>query len=228
MLASLIVTIDGPAASGKSTMARLLAERLQAIFLDTGAMYRAVTLAAMQAGIDVTDPQQVLGVLETHTFDFEPGPGQMRVRLDGLDITEAIRCPEVTQNVRFIADEPGIRQRLVRRQQDMAESAERVVTEGRDQGTVAFPTARVKIFLTADPAERARRRQADLSSQGIRQDMDDIYQRIVRRDQGDRQRRVGALQPAPDAVHVDTTGLSIEQSLERLVAVVQQRCQGQV
>jgi cytidylate kinase len=208
-------------------MARLLAERLDATFLDTGAMYRAVTLAAMRAGVDLAEPQQVLEVMDAHMFDFEPGPGQMRVRLDGRDVTDAIRDPEVTQNVRFIADEPRIRQRLVRRQQELAEHAERVVTEGRDQGTVAFPTARVKVFLTADPAERARRRQADLSSQGIRQDRDDIHQQIIRRDRRDQQRPVGALQPADDAVHVDTTGLSIEQSIERLMAVVQQRCQEQ-
>jgi cytidylate kinase len=223
-MASWVVTIDGPAASGKSTMARLLAERLGATFLDTGAMYRAVTLAAMQAGIDLQDSQQVLKVMDTRLFDFKPGSGPMTVYLEGHDVTDAIRQPEVTNNVCFIAGNPYIRERLVHMQQALARSVERVVTEGRDQGTVAFPTARVKVFLTADPAERARRRQVDLASQGIQQDLRDIQQCIICRDESDRQRQVGALKPAPDAVHVDTTGLSIEQSIAYLVDLVQERC----
>jgi cytidylate kinase len=215
-MAELIVTIDGPAGSGKSTMARLLAERLGATFLDTGAMYRAVTLAAVRDGIELTDEAQLVRVLERHTFDFEAAPGRMLVRIDGQDVTEAIRDSGLTAQVRHIAAAPRVRERLVALQRAFAARHRRIVTEGRDQGTVVFPDAGIKLYLTATAVERARRRQAELEANGQPVDLREIQRAMEARDRSDESRAAGPLTPAADAVRVDTTGLSIEEAVERL------------
>jgi len=222
-MAELVITIDGPAASGKSTMARLLAERLGATFLDTGAMYRAVTLAAVRDGVDLTDEEQLLRVMEGHRFDFEAARGTMRVSLDGQDVTDAIRDHELTAKVRHAAAAPRVRERLVAMQRSFAARHDKIVTEGRDQGTVVFPEAQVKFYLTASAAERARRRKADLDARGTVADLQQLQQAIEARDKSDENRAVGPLKPAADAVLVDTTGLSIEQAVERLCHHVQAR-----
>jgi len=157
-----IVTIDGPAASGKSTVARLLAHRLGVSFLDTGAMYRAATLAAMRARIDMTNESEFLRIIESSKFQFSTEQGKTLVRLDGDDVTDEIRSPEVTANARYAASAPKVRARLVEMQRQIAAEKEKIVTEGRDQGTVAFPDANVKFFLTADAKTRAGRRQAEM------------------------------------------------------------------
>jgi len=223
-MADLVVTIDGPAASGKSTVARLLAEKLGAAFLDTGAMYRAVTLAAVGDRTALEDEEQLVGVVEKHRFDFEAAAGKMRVRIDGQDVTEAIRAEELTGKVRHVAAAPRVRQRLVRMQQAFAAAHRRVVTEGRDQGTVAFPDADVKFYLTAAAAERARRRGAELAAEGQNADVRQIQQAIEARDRSDENRAVGPLRPAPGALCVDTTGLSIEEVVEHLYRRVEERC----
>ena len=222
-MAGLVVTIDGPAASGKSTAARLLAERLDAAFLDTGAMYRAVTLAAVRDEADLADPQQLVDVMDRHRFDFEPARGRMLVRIEGRDVTEAIRDNELTAKVRYAAAAAPVRARLVEMQRAFAGKCGKVVTEGRDQGTVAFPGAGVKFYLTADAAERARRRVADLKAGGADADFEQVRREIESRDRSDESREVGPLKPAPDAIAVDTTGLSIEQVVERLYQLVVQR-----
>lgn len=223
-MADLVITIDGPAASGKSTMARLLAARLGAAFLDTGAMYRAVTLAAIRDGADLSDERQLIDVIERHRFDFESAGEKMLVRIDGQDVTEALRDSELTAQVRHAASAPQVRSRLVVMQRAFAAGHRRVVTEGRDQGTVAFPDADVKIFLTADAAERARRRVADLKAQGVDADLERTRQAIESRDRSDVNRAVGPLRPAADAVAFDSTNLSIEQAVERLYRIVEERC----
>ncbi len=223
-MADLVITIDGPAASGKSTMARLLAARLSAAFLDTGAMYRAVTLAAIRDGADLTDEEQLLDVIKRHRFDFESAGDKMLVRIDGQDVTEALRDSELTVQVRPVASAPQVRSRLVAMQRAFAAGHRRVVTEGRDQGTVAFPDADVKIFLTADAAERARRRVADLKAQGVDADLERTRRAIESRDRGDENRAIGPLRPAADAVAFDSTGLSIEQAAGRLYQIVEERC----
>jgi cytidylate kinase len=210
----LVVTIDGPAASGKSTVACLLAQRTNAAFLDTGAMYRAVTLAAMKAGADLTSKQRLLDILNETRFEFASSQNGMLAYMDGVDVTDRIRGPEVTANARYIAACAPARKRLVEMQRRFAEKYDKIITEGRDQGTVAFPDADVKFFLTADLDERARRRQADLAAVGVRQSLDQI-----RRD-----RSVGPLKPAEDAVIVDTTYLTIEQVVEKLLEHVRQKC----
>jgi CMP/dCMP kinase len=219
-----IITIDGPAASGKSTVARILAAKLDATFLDTGAMYRAATLAAMQDGVDLNDQQRILDVLDDTVFLFKATADGMLVQIDGVDATAQIRDPKVTANARYVACLAPARQRLVDMQRQFARAYERIVTEGRDQGTVVFPDANVKFYLTADLNERARRRQAELKAKGIQQTDDEIRQAILKRDQSDENRAVGPLKPADDAVIVDTTGLSIEQVVEKLVSCVKQKC----
>ena len=221
-MANLIITIDGPAASGKSTVARLLAEKLGASFLDTGAMYRAVTLAAMQAGVDMSDEEKLLEVLETGKFQFAVKEGKMTVCIDGVDITEQIREPKVTANARYIASAAKLREKLVRMQREFAAGEGKIVTEGRDQGTVAFPDADIKFYLTADSAERARRRQVELQAQGDDESLEQIQRDIEERDKSDENRTVGPLRQASDAVEIDTTDLGIEEVVEKLLRYVKE------
>jgi cytidylate kinase len=234
-MADLIITIDGPAASGKSTVARLLADRLNASFLDTGAMYRAVTLAVMRAGVDLNDERKLLDVMQKHEFQFSDLAGKMIVCIDDADVTEDIRSPDVTANARYIAAAPKVRERLVQMQRQFAAGRQKIVTEGRDQGTVAFSDADIKFFLTADLAERARRRQAELDArdssppQGVPKgeptsDEKDMRKAIEQRDKSDENRAVGPLKPAEDAIIVDTTNLNIEQVVQKLAGYVKEKC----
>ena len=220
----LIITIDGPAASGKSTVARLLAQRLGASFLDTGAMYRAVTLAAMWAGIDLSDEKKLLSIIQAHEFQFSLTDGKMVVYIDGADVTEQIRQPQVTANAWYIASATKVREKLVEMQRQFAASQQKIVTEGRDQGTVAFSDADIKFYLTADSAERARRRQAELQAKGVSENLEQIQKAIEQRDKSDRGRTVGPMKPAQDAIVIDTTNLSIEQVVEKLLVHVKEKC----
>jgi len=222
-MASLIITIDGPAASGKSTAARLLAERLGASFLDTGAMYRAVTLAAMRAGVDMSDEEKLLGLLRNREFQVDIKEGKTVVQIDGVDVTEQIRRSGVTANARYIASASKVREKLVEMQRQFAARHEKIVTEGRDQGTVAFPSADIKFYLTAEAAERARRRQAELQAEG-RENLEQIQRAIEERDKSDEDRGVGPLRPADEAIVVDTTDLSIEEVVEKLLCYVKEKC----
>lgn len=224
----LIITIDGPAASGKSTAARLLAERLGATFLDTGAMYRAVTLAAMQAGVNMKDEEKLLAILDNRKFQFSPAKqkagktqkGGMAVRIDGVDVTEQIREPEVTANARYIASAPRLRGRLVQMQRVFTAQELKIVTEGRDQGTIAFPNADIKFYLTAKKDERARRRKNELQNEGKSESLEKIQRAIEERDKSDETRTTGPLRPADDAIVIDTTKLSIEEVVEKLWKMV--------
>jgi cytidylate kinase len=223
-MADLVITIDGPAASGKSTAARLLARKLGASFLDTGAMYRAVTLAAMRAGVDLNDEQKLLDITQTCEFQFSVKAGEMTVRIDNADVTGHIRSPEVTANARYIAAAPRVREKLVQMQRQFAADRHRIVTEGRDQGTVAFDDADIKFYLTADSAERARRRLAEQQDKGGAGSLQEIQKAIEQRDKSDESRAVGPLKPAEDAIIVDTTNLNIEQVVEKLAGYVKQKC----
>ncbi len=217
-----IITIDGPAASGKSTVAKRIAKRLGCVFLDTGAMYRAVTLACMRADIDLRDADAIIAVLNSHHFEFD----QTQVKIDRWDASEAIRDPKVTENVKFIAGASAVRAKLVDLQRQFSKTHPIFVTEGRDQGTVAFPHAQVKIFLTADPVERARRRLAELQAKGLDQDLDSLTQAVIQRDRSDEQRDTGPLKAATDARHVDTTGLTLDQVVAVILDHVRGLCPG--
>jgi cytidylate kinase len=219
-LAKLVITIDGPAASGKSTVARLLAEKIGASFLDTGAMYRAVTIAAMRAGIDMADEHKLLDVLEKTKFGFDIKNSVMAASVNGVDVTEEVRRPEVTEKVHYVASAGKLREKLVKMQRQFAANHGKIVTEGRDQGTVAFADADIKFFLTASVAERAKRRYAELQVKGEKINLQQIEKDIERRDKGDRDRAVGPLKPASDAIIVDTTDLTIEQVVQKLLAYV--------
>lgn len=223
-MAKLIITIDGPAASGKSTVARALARKLGATFLDTGAMYRALTLAAMQAGINLSDEQKLLDVLDNTEFRFASDNNKMTVFINTVDVTDQIRSAHVTDNARYIASAPELRTRLVQMQRQFAANAEKIVTEGRDQGTVAFFDANIKFFLTAALAERAKRRQTELADQGTSPSLRQIQQAIKKRDASDENRTVGPLKPADDAFVVDTTNLTVEQVVEKLLRWTEKQC----
>jgi cytidylate kinase len=216
----LIITIDGPAGSGKSSTAKLLAAKLDASFLDTGAMYRAVTLAAMQNSCDFNNVGQLEKVIDSTNFEFKVKDSVMVVKINGSDATEKIRDPKVTANVHYIASQASLRERLVKLQRQFAAGSTKIVTEGRDQGTVVFPDANLKIFLTADNAERAKRRAVELSQNGYKVDISDLQKEIENRDLQDTSRKVAPLVPAQDAVLLDTTQLTLEQVVEKNLELV--------
>ncbi|MHC4293031.1 MAG: (d)CMP kinase [Planctomycetota bacterium] len=223
-MSNLVITIDGPAASGKSTVARLLAERIGASYLDTGAMYRAVTFAAMETGIDLQDEDQLSTVLKQRKFRFDDCEGIMRVYVDELDVTEQIRQPDVTEKSRYIASAIPIRTKLVEMQRQYAAGCQKVITEGRDQGTVAFPQADIKFYLTADVNVRAQRRYSELKTKGKMENLENVQRAIDNRDKSDQSRQVGPLKPADDAIVIDTTGLGIEQVVAKLFEYIKEKC----
>lgn len=214
----MIITIDGPAGAGKSTVARALARRLGFRYLDTGAMYRAVALAGLRRGIDWNDPHALADLARQLRLEWD---GQ-RLFLDGQDVTEAVRTTEVTQVTRYAADNPQVRAHLVALQRALADDHD-VVTEGRDQGTAVFPDAACKIFLTASVEERARRRALDMAARGEQVELERVRQAIEQRDREDATRPVGPLVRAPDAIEVWTDGLSVEEVVEHLAALVEAR-----
>jgi cytidylate kinase len=223
-MARLIVTIDGPAASGKSTVARLLAEKLNATFLDTGAMYRAATVACLRAGVDLTSAYLVIEVLNNTQFEFISSNNGMLVSVDGIDVTDQIRDPRVTTSARYIAANAQARRALVGLQRRFAEMHGRIVTEGRDQGTVAFPHAHVKFYLIADLDERARRRQAEMKIRGHEQTIEQICAAIEKRDKTDQERSSGPLKPADDAITIDTTDMNPQQVVDLMLLHVNEKC----
>jgi cytidylate kinase/pantoate ligase/cytidylate kinase len=211
----MIVTLDGPAGAGKSSTARALAARLGWCYMDTGAMYRAVALMALDRGIPLDDSAALAELAEGITIEFRDG----RVVVDGHDVSKEIRTDRITQATRPVADAPPVREAMKRIQRRMAEGMD-VVTEGRDQGSVVFPAAALKVFLTASPEERARRRHREEIERGNSASLTAILTAQSQRDEGDRTRAVGAMKPADDAVIVETDGLAPEAVVDRLVAMI--------
>ncbi len=209
----MVIAIDGPAGAGKSTVARALAERLGVPYLDSGAMYRCVALAALRDGADLEDGA-TLGRLAA---DLEIEPAEGRVWLDGEDVTEQIRAPEVSAAASRVSALPAVRQAMVERQRALIARGD-YVAEGRDIGTVVSPDAPLKVFLTANDAERARRRAAETGEA-----QDAVLAAQTSRDSRDREREHGPLRPAPDAVEIDTTGMSVEDVVDRVAALTRAR-----
>jgi len=212
------VTIDGPAGAGKSSIARRVAEQLSFEFLDTGALYRAVTLGAIRAEINLQDPAALVEFVRGVDLQWRDS----RVYLDGDDVTEQIRTPRVTEAIRYMADLPDVRVQLSRLQRQIAQGRD-IVTEGRDQGTDVFPDALCKFFLTASPEERARRRQRLLSEMGQSLSIEEIQTAQDLRDTQDRDRPIGALCPADDAVVISSDGMTQEEVIDQVLKVVRSR-----
>ena len=229
-MTKLTITIDGPAGSGKSTTARLLAEKIGAAFLDTGAMYRAVTLAAMQSRSDLNNVDALEKLIDSTNFKFDINNSHsprcdraatgMTVKINNKDITEQIRDPKVTENVFFIASVPSLRSRLVEMQRNFAEKYQKIVTEGRDQGTIVFPNADYKFFLTAEAAQRTKRRAKEMIEKGLEVDTAKLRKEIENRDAADKNRDTGPLVPAKDAIIIDNTNLTLEQTVNEILKII--------
>ena len=216
----IVVAVDGPAGAGKSTIARGLAGRLGFLYIDSGAMYRAVGLWALRAGLGLDDAYRLEQLARASRIELKPVGS--RVLLNGEDITEAIRTPEVSQAASRVSAFGGVRRAMVEEQRRMAAQTS-VVMEGRDIGTVVFPDADIKIFLDADPAERAARRLRESAEKGESIDPGELARQIRERDERDRTRSEAPLVQAPDAVYVDSTGLTIEQVEERILKLIRER-----
>lgn len=225
----MIVAIDGPAGSGKSTVARAMAAREHLTYLDTGAMYRSVTDAALTRGLDLDDARAVSELARDLDIVLDNGEQGPVVIVDGRDRTDAIRMPEVDANVSKVAAIPAVREAMVALQRKAAESTS-VVAEGRDIGTVVFPAAEVKVFLTADPSARARRRAVqrrggntatDANAQANAEEQAKIEAELIERDRKDSTRATAPLKPAEDAVHIDSTELTVDEVCDKICELME-------
>ena len=217
-LKNLIVAIDGPAGSGKSTISKLIAEKLGLLYIDTGAMYRALTLKAMRKSVRLEDEKVLADLARTTKIELEESNG-LRVLLDGEDVSIPIRTPEVTANVKYIARTPDVRREMVKLQRALGAKSGGVL-EGRDIGTVVFPDADFKFYLDASPEVRAKRRYKDMAELGAKQPVEKIKKDIVERETSDINRPVGALKKASDAIYIDTTDLSIEEVIGKVESYI--------
>ncbi|ORA60035.1 Cytidylate kinase [Mycobacteroides franklinii] len=219
----LVVAIDGPSGTGKSSVAKELARQLGAAYLDTGAMYRIVTLWALRAGVDLTDPAAISAATAQVPMSVGSDPDEQTALLAGEDVSIPIRGTEVTGAVSAVSAVPAVRERLVRQQRELADGSGAVVVEGRDIGTVVLPDADVKIYLTASAQARAQRRNTQNVSGGGADEYEQVLADVQRRDHLDSTRAVSPLRPAEDAVEVDTSDMTQEQVVAHLLDLVQTR-----
>ncbi len=218
----LIIAIDGPAGAGKSTVAKRLAKALGYIYMDTGAMYRAFALKVSQHEDDLPDEEALQGEINGTNIGLVEREGQLRVILDGIDVTDQIRTPELSQKASRVSTFKTVRSRMVELQRAMARGGG-VVAEGRDIGTVVFPKADVKIYLDAASRERARRRFEELKGQGKKTDLEKTRREMEERDRRDKERAVAPLRKADDAVLIDSSHLSIDDVVERIMDIVNEK-----
>jgi len=213
----MIIAVDGPAGSGKSTVSKALARLLGLLYIDTGAMYRALTLKAVRGGVDLSDEKALAELARRTRIRLVLQGERCQVMLDGEDVSALIRTPELTEQVKFVAKVPGVREEMVRLQREVAAQTRGAILDGRDIGTVVFPNADKKFYLDADLAERARRRHAELAQGGLPVDPAKLQKDMAARDESDRTRAVGPLCIASDAIVIDTTRLSIEEVVQTLL-----------
>ena len=222
MKKGLIIAIDGPAASGKSTTAQLLAEKLGYVYIDTGAMYRACALKAKKMGIDFNDEESIRELLDDIDIRIENHNSKNRIFLDGEDVSEDIRADDISALASAISAIPAVRYKMVELQRKMGEKGG-VILDGRDIGTFVFPNAEVKFFLTASPEVRAKRRWLELQQKGINKDFSEVLADLVKRDNNDSQRALAPLKKADDAIEVDTSNMTIEEQTDCLYQIIRSR-----
>lgn len=218
------VAIDGPAAAGKSTVAKIVAEQFAYIYIDTGAMYRALTLKALTNHINIESEDELYDLLLNSEIVLKPSANGQLVFLDGQDVTEAIRSSEVTNSVSAVAKHASVRKEMVRIQQELAGNGG-IVMDGRDIGTHVLPHAELKVFLIASVDERAKRRHTENLAKGFPSDLETLKQEIADRDRYDSEREVAPLKKAEDAIEIDTTSLNINQVAERIISLINERVQ---
>ncbi|MFD1030884.1 (d)CMP kinase [Metaplanococcus flavidus] len=219
---SIQIALDGPAAAGKSTIAKIVAEKLGYIYIDTGAMYRAITLKALNAGIDLASSERTGQLLRNTQIDLQPSEEGQLVFLDGKNVTEDIRSQAVTSAVSLIASHESVRERMVELQQQLA-SGRGVVMDGRDIGTHVLPNAELKVYMSATVEERARRRYEENTERGFDTPLADLQKEIAARDKMDSEREVSPLRQADDALYLDTTNLTIEQAAADILKLAEER-----
>ncbi|WP_390404509.1 (d)CMP kinase [Lacticaseibacillus jixiensis] len=213
------IAIDGPAGSGKSTIAKLVANRLGFIYCDTGAMYRTVTVMAHQLGLDYGDEAAIMAALAKLQIKFAPSPDGQKVFMNDQDVTLTIREPETTNNVSQVSALPKVREELVARQRDIAASHD-IVMDGRDIGTTVLPNAEVKVFMVASVQARAARRHKENVAKGIMTSVATLEEEIAARDHKDTTRAVSPLKKAPDAVEIDSTNMTIDEEVQKILDLV--------
>lgn len=221
----LILAVDGPSGTGKSTTCRALAKQLDAKYVDTGAMYRVATLAVLREGVDPADTAAVIAATANLPLGVSDDPDSTEVLLGGEDVSRVIREDEVTRNVSAVSAIPEVRENLVALQRKLAREAHRAIVEGRDIGTVVLADAPAKAFMTASAEVRAQRRQTQNEKAGIASDYETVLADVQRRDAADSSRKASPLRPAEDATLVDTSNMSPEDVLEALINVVKESCQ---
>lgn len=219
-----VIAIDGPAGAGKSTVARLVAEKLGFVYIDTGAMYRAVTCQVLAENLTLDDQTAISALAGKVSVRLTRDDAGLHVWLDGRDVTTEIRTPEVTAAVPHVSQIGAVREAMVRLQREMAANGE-VVLDGRDIGSIVVPAACAKVFLTASVAERARRRWQEMKDKGYEQDLSVLQQEMELRDRQDCERELSPLIQAADAVLLDTTGMSVEDVVAGIITIYRNRCE---
>ncbi|MFW9195488.1 (d)CMP kinase [Corynebacterium striatum] len=222
----MILAVDGPSGTGKSTTCRALAKRLDAMYVDTGAMYRVATLAVLRAGVDPSDTAAVIAATADLPLEVSDDPDSKQVLLAGEDVSRVIREDEVTRNVSAVSAVPEVRQNLVELQRKLAREAHRAIVEGRDIGTTVLADAPAKAFMTASAAVRAQRRHDQNVAAGIDSDFDTVLASVERRDAADSSRATSPLRPAEDATIVDTSEMTLEEVLDTLINIVKESANG--